>query len=357
MIEEDIRDASTLPGAFYTDPHTHARVVERVLGRGWHVVARKDELQAATPVTLLDGCLDEPLVLTTDKTGARHCLSNVCTHRGNLLVAKPCDVASLRCRYHGRRFALDGRFTHMPEFEEARSFPSLADDLPRVPFAEWGPVVFASLAPRAPFAQIMAPVMERVGFLFAEGAPPMVYDASRSKDYEVQANWALYCDNYLEGFHIPFVHAGLAEAIDYGSYATETFAHGSVQIAQAKEGQASFELPPGHRDHGKRIAAYYFWLMPCTMLNFYPWGLSLNVVQPLGLSKTRLSFWSFVQDASKLDAGAGSGLERVEHEDEEVVESVQRGVRSRLYTRGRFSPTREIGVHHFHRLLSAALEG
>jgi choline monooxygenase len=31
---------------------------------------------------------------------------------------------------------------------------------------------------------------------------------------------------------------------------------------------------------------------------------------------------------------------------------VQRGVRSRLYHRGRYSPRRETGTHHFHQLLA-----
>jgi len=60
----------------------------------------------------------------------------------------------------------------------------------------------------------------------------------------------------------------------------------------------------------------------------------------------------FVWDATKRESGAGAGLDRVEREDEAVVESVQRGVRSRLYDRGRYSPAREGGVHHFHRLLA-----
>jgi choline monooxygenase len=87
------------------------------------------------------------------------------------------------------------------------------------------------------------------------------------------------------------------------------------------------------------------------MLNFYPWGLSLNLVEPLAIDRTRVAFRSFVGDASKLDAGDGSSVDWVEEEDEAIVEAVQRGVRSRLYTRGRYSPTRERGVHHFHRLL------
>ncbi|HVS01981.1 MAG TPA: SRPBCC family protein, partial [Thermoanaerobaculia bacterium] len=111
----------------------------------------------------------------------------------------------------------------------------------------------------------------------------------------------------------------------------------------------------GSPDAGTRVAAYYFWVFPNLMLNVYPWGLSINVVRPLAVGRTRVSFLSWVWRPEKLASGAGAALDRVEREDEEVVECVQRGVRSRLYRRGRYSPTREQGVHHFHRLVAAAL--
>jgi choline monooxygenase len=173
----------------------------------------------------------------------------------------------------------------------------------------------------------------------------------------VRANWALYVDNYLEGFHIPFVHASLNEAIDYGEYTTELFEGSSLQLGIAKPGEPAFELPAGSPDAGKRVAAYYWWLFPNTMFNFYPWGLSINVVEPQGHERTRVRFLSYVWDEKKLDQGAGAGLDRVEREDEAVVEAVQAGTRGSLYTRGRYSPTREQGVHHFHRMLAAALFG
>jgi choline monooxygenase len=53
------------------------------------------------------------------------------------------------------------------------------------------------------------------------------------------------------------------------------------------------------------------------------------------------------------DWGVPPELDRVELEDEEIVERVQRGVESRLYDRGRYSPSGEVGTHHFHRLLAA----
>ncbi len=88
------------------------------------------------------------------------------------------------------------------------------------------------------------------------------------------------------------------------------------------------------------------------MLNFYPWGLSLNLVNPLGVARSRVSFISYVWNESLRDKGVGGDIHKVEMEDEEVVESVQRGVSSRLYDRGRFSPRREVGTHHFHQLLA-----
>ena len=79
---------------------------------------------------------------------------------------------------------------------------------------------------------------------------------------------------------------------------------------------------------------------------------ALNVVEPLGPARTRVKFLTYVWRPELREQGAGAGLDRVEREDEAVVEQVQRGVRSRLYRRGRYSPKREKGVHHFHRLLA-----
>ena len=105
-------------------------------------------------------------------------------------------------------------------------------------------------------------------------------------------------------------------------------------------------------DFGKRIGAYYYWVFPNLMLNFYPWGLSINVVTPIEKELTKVRFLTYVWDESKFDKGAGSDLDKVEREDEEIVERVQLGVKSRLYKKGRYSPTMEKGIHHFHSLIT-----
>ena len=121
----------------------------------------------------------------------------------------------------------------------------------------------------------------------------------------------------------------------------------------ADEGSEAFEMPSSSRDHGRRIGAYYYWFFPNLMFNFYPWGLSINIVRPAGVELTRVSFVTYVWRPERLDrGGAGAGLDRVEREDEAIVESVMKGGRSRFYDRGRYSPTREQGTHHFHRSIA-----
>lgn len=340
-IDPDITVAATLPGSFYSDAATFAAMREKVFARTWQWLGSVDDVAepgSLSPRDLLPGYLDEPLLLARDGEARLRCLSNVCTHRGNILVAAPCRAREIRCGYHSRRFDLTGRMTFMPEFNQASGFPSPTDDLPRVPFGEWAGQAFASLAPAASLQDFLGGV--RAG-IEPEALQGMRHDPGRDREFTVAAHWALYVENYLEGFHIPFVHPALNEVVDNAAYASELHSWSNLQLAHDKAG---------------RVAARYWWVFPNLMLNFYPWGLSLNLVQPQAIGRTRVLFRSFVRDPAELEYGAGACLDRVEAEDEAIVEAVQRGVRSRLYTRGRYSPTRERGVHHFHRLLAKFLE-
>ncbi len=355
-IKADIAQASTLPSSFYKDSAMFERTKDAVFARSWQLISDTDDLKApgtVKPVTLLEGFLDEPLLITRNFEDELRVLSNVCTHRGMLVAESGGVERFLRCRYHGRRFDLNGCFHSMPEFDGVQNFPSARDNLPKVAHSIWSKLLFANLEPSVSLETMLAPITSRLGWLPLQ---EFYFDATRARDYVVRANWALYCDNYLEGFHIPYIHASLNAAIDYGSYTTEVFDWCNLQLAHASGADHVFQFPKDHPDHGSSIAAFYYWVFPNLMLNFYPWGLSINIVRPLGSDRTKVSFLPYVWDASKLDGGAGAALDRVEREDEVVVEAVQRGVRSRFYDRGRFSATREQGVHHFHRLLAHALQ-
>lgn len=356
QVHPDITVAETLPGSFYSDPEAFELLREKIFANGWHWVGDEGLValsNTAYPFQLYDPLVSEPLLLIRDQNDQINCLSNVCTHRGNQLVNHQGKLRSLVCGYHGRKFQLDGRFVSMPEFEEAKNFPRPCDDLPNFPIERLGPFLFVGLKSSFDFTTVLNNMQERIGFLPLHEFRPTPH---LNKDYVVNCHWALYCDNYLEGFHIPFVHSGLNNVLDYGHYITELYDHCNLQVGYASSGEDTFDLPMDHPDHGQHVAAYYYWVFPNMMFNFYPWGLSVNIVKPISMNKTRVSFISYVYDESKLSSGAGANIDKVEREDEAVVEGVHKGLKSRHYTRGRFSPTRERGVHQFQRLLSEQLE-
>ena len=350
-IDQDIRKASTLPASFYRSAATFETVREKVFAGSWNYVADAEEIGpegSAYPFTLLPGVLDEPLLFSKDQAGAVYCLSNVCTHRGKIVVEKAGPARTLSCGYHGRCFRLDGTYKSMPAFEEAVGFPSEKDDLPRVPFHEWAKLLFSSPEPAIPFAEMIAPISNRLAWMPLE---TLRYAPDHSRDYYVKANWALYVDNFLEGFHVPFVHPDLNNALELDDYGYELFPYCNLQLGIAKEGEQVFDLPPESADYGKPVFAYYFWMFPNLMFNFYPWGLSLNVVEPLNYRETRIRFRTYLFEGSNKDPD-NQYIHQTELEDEAVVESVQLGVQSRFYDRGRYSPKMERCVHHFHRLLA-----
>ncbi|ASU34990.1 aromatic ring-hydroxylating oxygenase subunit alpha [Mucilaginibacter xinganensis] len=353
FVDPDIALAKTLPADFYTSAEVFEQCREKIFAASWQFIGHTGLVSAkgdVHPFTLLGNYMDEPLLLAKDKTGEINVLSNVCTHRGNLVVEKACKLNSLRCRYHGRMFGLDGRFMSMPEFKEVKNFPTAGDDLSKPALFSWSNWLFTSLENKYPTDLFFRDMTERVNWM---PLADFKFEPAMSRVFNVKANWALYCENYLEGFHIPFVHAGLNAVIDYGEYATEIFfPYSSLQLGLSKTAVDCFDLPPSSPDYGKNVAAYYFWVFPNMMFNFYPWGLSVNVVEPVSVGGCRVKFFSYVWDESKLNKGAGAGLDKVEQEDEEIVENVQRGVRSRFYKHGRYSVTREQGTHHFHRILA-----
>lgn len=352
-VNPDIRIAETLPASFYHDQGAFERMKEDVFLKSWHFVGDAPSMvpldKYVHPFTLLDNYLDEPLLLVRDGNSKIRCMSNVCTHRGNLLAHHPGKIRNdISCMYHGRKFEMDGSFKFMPKFNEAKDFPRPCDDLHTFQLEEWGPFLFAGLESEIDFSVIRDFLDKWVGFLPLH---EFKFSPSESRDYLVNCHWALYCDNYLEGFHIPFVHPELNAMLDNNKYATEIFEYGTLQLGYANNAEEKFLLPDNHPCSGHDMAAFYFFIFPNIMLNFYAWGLSINVVRPLTISKTRVSFLTYLYDEEKYRDSAGELMDKVEREDEFVVEGVHKGLKSRYYKKGRFSPTQEQGVHHFHRML------
>ena len=333
-INPDISKAKSMESEFYTNSEYLELSINKIFKKSWQLACHKADLSETNvyPFTFLENSIDEPLIITQTENKI-HCLSNVCTHRGHIIHNEKCNRKKMRCSYHGRTFELDGTINRMPGFEGVKNFPSDQDNLKTLSILNWNDFIFTSISPGIEINNILDDIKNRLGNFPFEN---ISYSAEYSRTYNLDANWALYCENYLEGLHIPFVHKSLNSEIDIKSYKTELLDNGVLQYTESKDTNAY---------------AHYYFIFPNIMLNFYDWGLSINIVEPISINKTRIKFLSYPINNSKNIKAKIKELYEVEMEDEEVVLNVQKGVQSTFYKNGRYSKNHEQGTHYFHRLI------
>jgi choline monooxygenase len=345
--------ALALPAACYTHAAWHARELDAVFARSWQLVAH--HAQVAGPG---DHAVAQagrvPLVIVRGEAepatprGVLRALHNVCRHRAGPLAT--CDgrgARALTCAYHGWTYTLDGALRGAPEMHDAADFDVTAIRLPRAAAAEWQGLVFAALAPEAPFADVVDGIDARLARDLAG------YRHAGRVSYDIACNWKVYVDNFLEGYHVPRVHPALNRLLDYRSYRTELARWSSLQWSPLDVAQG----PYGNSGAGGDEVALYWWLWPNTMLNVLPGRLQTNRVLPLAADRCRVDFdYYYAADANDDAAERDRDFaDAVQAEDIAICEAVQRGLASGSYTAGRLNPTRESGVWHFHELLRAAL--
>jgi choline monooxygenase len=352
QVDEAISRAATIPSWCYTDPATEAGERDRIFARTWQLVGRED--QVASPGAYFTAeVAGEPILVVRGNDSRLRALSNVCRHRAGPVAKGEGSCGAFRCGYHGWSYALDGRLVNTPEFEGVEGFEKDSIRLPEFRVERWLGLVFVNLDSSAP------PLVETLGTLPADlderGLSGMKLAAR--KDWEIDCNWKVYVDNYLEGYHIPIVHPGLMKEIDYARYETETSGCWSLQRSPIKPREgAKLRRDPRESESD----ALYYWIYPNLMLNVYPDNFSTNLIVPLSLRRTRTVFDWFFRDPDRpaVRETVRQTIEfsdEIQREDIAICEAVQKGLESRTYGTGRFSVRRESGVHHFHRLYAGSL--
>jgi len=183
-INSDIGIAETLPASFYKDPELFEIIKNKIFLRTWHWIGDENlikEKNSLHPFILLEGYLDEPLLLSKSINNQIKCLSNVCTHRGNLLVLNPCNSTKIRCMYHGRRFKNNGEFEFMPDFEKTKNFPRDCDNLHKFLVKSWNKLLFVSFNPIIDIKKVVDVMNKRIGFLPLNKS---IFDSSLSQDFK-----------------------------------------------------------------------------------------------------------------------------------------------------------------------------
>ena len=348
-VNSNIKKAHTIESHFYTDNYFFNLSINKIFKNSWQYIVNRESIINITqyPFIFLQDTIHEPLVLTI-KNNNFYCLSNVCTHRGNIICNKQQSENNLQCGYHGRLFNLSGSFKSMPGFKNVENFPLKNDNLLKLPLLKWRNFFFTSLNinnNQANHFNFMNKTMDWYPF------EKLVHCKESSNEYIINAHWAIYCENYLEGFHVPYVHNGLNKNIEFSKYNTELFDNGVLQTAYSELQEKTFINIKGCPQFMEKIYAQYYWVFPNIMFNYYSWGMSINIIEPLNKNKTKIKFLSFPFNNNKQPLNDSDSLDKVEYEDQKVVQQVQIGINSKFYYKGRYSADYEQGVHHFHKLL------
>ena len=287
-----------------------------------------------------------PVVVVRAEDGRERAFINVCRHRGSVVVEEAGSRKSLQCPYHAWTYDLEGTLRAAPRSD--REDVDLSDiALEPVRLEGWGPFRFVNLDGGAPSLEaVLGDVPERV----AEVMDVDDLAFHHRSDWEVEANWKIACENFLECYHCPVAHPGFSGVVDVSpdNYALETGEWHWSQFGQLRS-RGDAELPVGQ----------FHFIWPNTGINIFPGqkNLSIGPMLPLSPDRTRrILDYFFAPDASEeWIAELTEFDDEVGREDRRLVELVQRGAGSGAITEGRLLPESERLVAGFQARVREAL--
>jgi choline monooxygenase len=338
-----LEQSETIPSSWYTDPRFHQLDLALVFGKTWQGIGHVSKLQKPGD-QIVGEAAGNPVLVVRGNDNALRAFFNVCRHRGGPLATEDCNSKVLQCHYHGWTYLLDGSLRGTPKFNRVELFDKKDFGLIPVALEEWEGLVFVNLSTKPePLTTLLKDIPQRI-------APFDITKKTfyRRVTYDLRCNWKVYVDNYLEGYHLPYVHPELATLLDYNNYVTETRGHVSLQFSPFKEGDNFYASEDGK--------AFYYFVFPNFMLNILPGRLQTNLVLPIDHNHTRVVFDYFYDDINSADSLKMIEQDiayshKIQLEDIDICEQVQKGLESIAYQKGRFSPETELGVYHFQSLL------
>ena len=308
---------------------------DQVLRRSWQFIGH-EAMAAKAGDYLAEEIGGAPVVVVRNAEGALAGFHNVCRHRAGALVADGqgrCGEAFV-CRYHGWRYALDGRLRSAADFGSAPGFDPRQYGLYPIRVEAWRGLVFVNLdLDAAPLAEVLQPL--------AGAAPLPAFPLIERRSHALGCNWKTYVENYLEGYHLPVVHPEFDEDVVVADYRVEI------------EGHVIFHSAPP-RD-ASVYAGTWAWIWPNLAINTYRQGYMIERMTALGPEQTRLDYFYFFDPARSDElAEMFTVSDRVTAQDRQVCEEVQRNLRTGIYRGGVLSPKHEHGVAWFQARIAQA---
>ncbi len=285
---------------------------------------------------------------------------NACRHRGTQVATGSGCSKAFVCPYHGWSYGLDGGLLHVPH---EHGFPGLDKSarglVPLETIERHGIVFVAQEKPTAPGAGLDSVLAAVRSPLIDTSYRP---SSSTSSELEVQANWKILVEGFLEGYHIRATHRKTFYPVQFDNLnVVETFGANSRVAYPYRAVNKLRDAGPAERS-AEGVLTYVHHLFPNAMLATFPGRRILVLIEPLAVDRTLLVSYGLTNRAEgdvEAQAALRRGGELVDvgaAEDRAMACSVQRGLASganEYFEFGRF----EGAIGHFHRMLHAAIDG
>jgi len=355
-----------LPGRYFTDATLFELERKAVFESSWMCIGLSADVPSKGdlfPVTVLG----QPVLMLRDGATLR-VVHNVCSHRGAMLVEAPTrGRPRIVCPYHSWAYKLDGELVSTPHVGGANQHICAQLDpkrlgLREVRSYEWAGHVFVNLSgTAAPFTEWIRPVAQRFGRI--EWAH-LRHDASLTRQLEVAANWKIIVENFVESYHVPWVHKAL-NAVNPMSLHYQILG-GHAYLGQGGTGYqpeqvagTALPLMKGLSDASRYEALAVF---PNLILSPLP-DITFSIIllpETAERTRERVEFFYVGDEAleDRYSAGRRTGAEfitSVNAEDVKIVEAVQRGRHSPAFSGGQFAAAQEATSLQFQKMVVARI--
>ncbi|GAB2680463.1 aromatic ring-hydroxylating oxygenase subunit alpha [Aliiglaciecola aliphaticivorans] len=328
--------AHGLPASVFKDSTTYDMECDKLFAQGWASIGCAQQISKPGDILPIR-IAGQSLIAMRNKNGEIGVFHNVCRHKAAPLVDEPCNKRSLVCPYHKWTFKIDGNLLSAPRYfgseNKVMSEEDKADkSLISVRFAVWWDIIFVNIDGNAePFEDFIRPLDEQLS-----NYPKDDIHLTSSTDYSGEVNWKLAVDNFLDGYHVPFVHSQ-ACTLDSVLDQQDLFLSDNIvglhlaNGASAKPAKTAKQLPHFNGlAEDKRGTQQWFGIFPNTLFFVDPCWVQTIVIKPMGATQTAetLNIYVVNEEAASEEYAAeretlNAVLNEVNQQDIELLDKLQ----------------------------------
>ena len=352
---QSLDGAQSLPFSAYTDPTLLLAEQADIFAKEWVFVCMEGEIPNPGNYFAMN-LAGEPIIVMRGDDGDLLALSNICRHRGTVLLDEGFGSIDkyIICPYHAWSYEKSGALRAVP-FTKQIPVVSSEHHLLEFKLSSWNGLVFVNLdAKSEPFTQRIQGIDQYLEFF-----QPETFDhVSAGEPESWQANWKLVIENAIESYHLFKVHETTLEKYSptRNAYYIAGCSEWTLTGGKSERSKGFLERLFG-RSYGEGYDHYILISTPPSFVGILSYGsLGWLSAHPIDTHSTQIRTGVIGLDDNALDSESHEFAAAFLREDQNICERVQKGMQSKLARGGKLVDMERVVVD-FHRFVGSRLGG